>query len=134
MLLLTTLDSCDAGSSTATVPPLRQSLCFSEETEITTECFVELMAQTMAAAYGYAALCSATSAKTCYIVGIEKFEYHPPPTHKSLFDYPLRTWISEDMVVGAMKVMQGKVLLQNTLIAQATIKVFVEPAQEERNS
>ncbi len=53
MLLIDTLDSCDAGLSTATVRPLRESPCFSDETEITTECFLELIAQTMAAAQGY---------------------------------------------------------------------------------
>ncbi len=134
MLLIETLDAYNADSFTATVQPLRESPCFSEETEITIECFLELMAQTMAAAHGYTALCSGTSAKTCYIVGIEQFEYNQQTTPIRLLDDKLRTQVTEDMVLGPMKVMRGKVFSQNTVIASATIKVFVEQEGVSENT
>ncbi len=116
----------------------RGNICFSENGIILPEYCVEILAQTVAAANGYDAADHDQAPKRGFIVGLEQCSFHHIPQKECI----LLTKIVETMTFGAMKVIQGEVMADTTVIAAAELKVWEEaqgrddhsPASPERGS
>ena len=97
--------------------------CLSPHRGLLPEYFIEIIAQTMAAANGYDALCRAEDPADGFIVGIDRFTFSSPPAEAKTFHIE----IAKTMEFGAMKVMEGRVLADAVEIAVVELKVWEQP-------
>ncbi len=107
----------DRGTATATVSS--ENVCFSDEHGLLPEYFIEIMAQTMAAANGYDSLVEGTLPKDGFIVGLDKFSIVEMPSH-----HQFTVKIVKTMQFGSMKVLRGEVFCGTTSIARGELKVW----------
>lgn len=96
------------------------NLFFSSDSGPLPEYFIEIMAQTMAAAQGYDAFEKNIAPKSGLIVGIENFTLHNIPANIRTFTIK----VNELMAAGSMKIMTGQVEGGGNIIAEAELKVW----------
>ena len=120
MLLIDRLLARDGDRATASAHINPDSIFFVDEHSILPEYFIEIIAQTMAAANGYDALCRDSMPKAGFIVGIDDFTLITQRPDSSEFLIKVAT----TMEFAAMKVMTGQVVSGSTQIASAEIKVW----------
>lgn len=132
MLFLEQLTARDATSATATAILSEKSIAFSPEHGILPEYFIELIAQTVAAANGYDNLAGNGSVRNGVIVGIDSFsilqEALPvkiPPDGERLFI----TTTTQDTING-LSVVKGTVFLEAGEIATAELRVYEQQTTE----
>lgn len=123
MLLIDRLLSRDGDSATASAHISPDSIFFLDEDSILPEYFIEIIAQTMAAANGYDALCKESVPKAGFIVGIDDFTLVTQQPGPAEFLVKVAT----TMEFAAMKVMTGQVVSGSIEIASAEIKVWEQP-------
>lgn len=127
MLLIDNLTERKDDTATATATIDSNNICYSEGRGILPEYFIEIMAQTMAAANGYDGLKSNIPPKDGFIVGLDKFELKEIP--QTAKDFTIR--VAKTMEFGAMKVMTGEVFADSHSIASVELKVWEQPENED---
>jgi predicted hotdog family 3-hydroxylacyl-ACP dehydratase len=127
MLLIDHLLEREGDRAAASAFLTKDSLCFSERGGILPEYFIEIIAQTMAAANGYDAISCNNPPKEGFIVGIDIFSIYHIPEGASEF----RIQVVKNMEFGSMKVMEGEVFSGPTRVAAIELKVW-EQAKGEK--
>lgn len=125
MLLIDELTEREGKRASATASLSHDNLCIDPERGILPEYFIEIMAQTMAAANGYDGALSGSSPKNGFIVGLDKFLVHEFPKNIGVFNVQ----IEKTMEFAAMKVMAGEVMLEGKLIVSAEMKVWEQDSE-----
>lgn len=126
MLLIDRLLARDDGRATAAAGISSGGIFCTGNDIVVPEYFIEVIAQTMAAANGYDALVERLVPKAGFIVGIDDFSLHHRVSAPAEFIIEVAT----TMEFAAMKVMSGEVLLGQTSIASAEIKVWEQPESD----
>jgi 3-hydroxyacyl-[acyl-carrier-protein] dehydratase len=129
MLLIDNLLQRDKDKAVASAVLTQDNIFFSEERGLLDEYFIELVAQTMAAANGFDALHDNGPVKDGFIVGIETFSLHQQPQGNNTF----RIVAVKDMEFGQMQVIDGEVLVDSTCIARVRIKLWEENTSKKTN-
>ena len=120
MLLIDSLVEREGDRAAAVASITPESICYSSDRGVLPEFFIEIMAQTMAAANGYDALLLDSRPKDGFIVGLDKFTLDSLPTGET--EFLIR--IEKTMEFAAMKVMLGQVLCQERTVATVELKVW----------
>lgn len=121
MLLIDQLLERTGEKSTASATLRPHNICFSEDRGILPEYFIELVAQTTAAANGYDCLLREIPIKDGFLVGIDDFalkQYLPPR------QYDFNVQATTTMDLGNMKVIQGEVQLNDELVATVALRIW----------
>jgi len=120
MLLIRELTARDNHSASALASISDATICNSPKRGILPEYFIEIIAQTVAAAYGFDTIINGIPPREGYIVGIDKF------TLKNLPDSccELQIHIKLELDLGSVKVMKGDVSSDLEHIASAELKVW----------
>lgn len=126
MLLIDFLTEREGDTAAASATIDENSTCFCDSRGILPEYFIEIMAQTMAAANGYDALLEQSPPKSGFIVGLDKFQLHYLPSGKQKFTIQ----IVKIMEFGSMKIMEGKVHSGSTPVAKVELKVWEQDQDE----
>ncbi len=126
MLLIDRLLDRDNGRATASAEIGATSIFCTGKNNVLPEYFIEVIAQTMAAANGYDGLAKQSGPKAGFIVGIDGFSLDAQVSAPAEFIITVAT----TMEFGTMKVMTGEVLLDSTPIASAEVKVWEQPESE----
>lgn len=124
MLLIDQLLEREGDNAAASASLNSDSLCFSASRGILPEYFIEIMAQTMAAANGYDALVNNTPPADGFIVGIDTFSIFHIPEGANDF----RVEVVKNMEFGSMKMMNGEVFCGSTRVASIELKVWEQEA------
>lgn len=90
------------------------------------EFFVEVIAQTVAMASGYDALCRGERMNEGMLVGIDSFSF----THADPHGRRLSVETEKVFEFGAVKIIHGKVFCGNVLLAEGDIKVWEKLEQD----
>jgi predicted hotdog family 3-hydroxylacyl-ACP dehydratase len=122
MLLIDTLLERDIDRAVATALLDQNNIFFSKDRGLLSEYFIELVAQTMAAANGFDALLDNDTVRDGFLVGIENFSLHHPPHGNGTF----RIVAVKDMEFGQMQVINGQVFAGSTCIASVRLKLWKE--------
>ncbi len=107
----------DRAEGTALMP--EKGICF-DPAHTFPEFFIEVIAQTMAMANGYDALCDDKDVNDGMLVAIDSFVFQntAPPGAR------LHIIIEKSFEFGAVKIIHGEVFHGNVLLAQGDIKVW----------
>ena len=127
MLLIDKLVEREGDRATATAEILPNDICFDEKRGILPEFFIEVMAQTIAAANGYDCLLRNTQPRDGFIVGLDKFVLKQVPS----IDNSFLIKVEKTMEFGPVKVMQGEVFADGNSIATGEIKVWEQEENEK---
>lgn len=100
----------------------KDNICSTGNFEVLPEYFIELLAQTVAAASGYDNLVAEVPPGTGFLVGVEDFTSTPPPARSQNFIARVAT----TMEAGAMKIVHGEVFAGDTSVARAELKLWLE--------
>lgn len=113
----------DIAKANAVMP---ESGIFFEETSSFPEFFIEVVAQTVAAAQGYDALVDGESMSGGMLVGIDSFTFHKICAAGTVLT------ISTELTFtfGAVKIIHGEIFDGDTLLAEGDIKVWENPGEE----
>ncbi len=122
MMLIDSLLQRDKDKAVASAVLAPDNIFLSKERGLLNEYFIELVAQTMAAANGYDALLDNGPVKDGFLVGIETFFLHEEPKEKDLF----RVVAVKEMEFGQMQVIAGSVFADSTCIATVKLKLWEE--------
>lgn len=98
-------------------------ICF-DETDPFSE-FLEIVAQTVAMANGYDALCCGEKMSRGMLVGIDSFSIISKPRPGQ----SLQIEIEKTFEFGAVKIIHGEVACEGLLVAQGDIKVWEDPGE-----
>lgn len=115
----------DDATAIATISP--ESMFLNEKNDILCEYFIEIIAQTMAAANGYDHLVRGTQPKDGFLVGLDKFVFHYLPDNKDTFH--IKT--SKTMAFGSMQIVQGEVFVGDISVAAGELKVWEQDDNEK---
>lgn len=126
MLLIDTLIDRKGDDATATASLAPGNICLSETHGVLPEYFIELMAQTMAAANGYDAVHSGEPPKDGFIVGLDRCTVASKLTAGKFTIKIVKT-----MQFGSMKVLEGQVLDGDRMVAAGEIKVWEQGRDED---
>lgn len=88
--------------------------------KILPEYFIEIIAQTMAAANGFDAQCNHAPVKNGYITEVSAFNLQEMQDDY----YEFAIIVEEVMALGSMKLMKGEVSADNILLASAELKIY----------
>lgn len=127
MLLIDKLVEREGDRATAIASILPNDICFDEKSGVLPEFFIEIMAQTIAAANGFDCLLKNTQPKDGFIVGLDKFVLKHVPAIDSSFLIK----VEKTMEFGPVKVMQGEVFADGSSIATGEIKVWEQEENEK---
>ncbi len=127
MLLIENLLEREGDQATANTRILTDNICFDENRGILPEFFIEIMAQTMAAANGFDFILEDKPPKDGFIVGLDKFVLTKIPSR----DDELLIKIDKIMEFGSMQIMRGEVFANDVLIATGELKVWEQEKNEE---
>lgn len=122
MLLIDTLLERNKDKAVASAKLDENNIFFSKEHGLLSEYFIELVAQTMAAANGFDALQNSGMVKDGFLVGIETFSLH----HETHGDDIFRVITFKDMEFGQMQVIDGQVFAGSNCIASVRLKLWEE--------
>ncbi|MFN2353062.1 MAG: hypothetical protein ABR512_00875 [Desulfopila sp.] len=103
----------------------KNNICISGNSgnfEVLPEYFIEILAQTVAAADGYDNLAAEAPPGAGFLVGVEDFTSTPPPAGHQNFI----ARIAVTMEAGAMKIVHGEVFAGGTSVARAELKLWLE--------
>lgn len=120
MLLIDSLLQREKDKAVATAKLAQDNIFLSGDRGLLTEYFIELVAQTMAAANGYDALLDHSAVKDGFIVGIEAFSLHREPREIDEF----RIVAVKVMEFAQMQVIDGVVFADTTCIASVRLKLW----------
>ena len=87
------------------------------------EFFIELVAQSIAMANGYDALCAGVPRKNGMLVGVDTFSF----SGKAVAGSTVRIETEKTFEFGAVKIIHGEVFAGDELLAAGDIKVWEEP-------
>jgi predicted hotdog family 3-hydroxylacyl-ACP dehydratase len=107
----------DRAKATAKMPG--KGICF-DRGMVFPEFFIEVVAQAMAMANGYDALCAGTGMNDGMLVGIDSFSFHRTTLSGTL----LRIEIEKLFEFGPVKIIHGEVFDGDLLLAAGDIKVW----------
>jgi predicted hotdog family 3-hydroxylacyl-ACP dehydratase len=127
MLLIDELIEREGDRAAASARILPNDICFDDKRGILPEFFIEIMAQTIAAANGYDCLLEGTQPRDGFIVGLDKFVLKHIPDIESFFLIK----VEKTMEFGPVKVMQGEVFNDGISIASGEIKVWEQEENED---
>lgn len=127
MLLIDKLIERRGDDATASARIALENICFDTNSGILPEYFIEIMAQTMAAANGYDFILEDKAPKDGFIVGLDKFILNHIPSRED----ELLVKISKTMEFGSMQIMQGEVFSNDVSIATGELKVWEQEKNEE---
>ena len=96
-----------------------RGICFDPD-QTFPEFFIEVIAQTMAMANGYDALCDGKKANDGMLVGIDSFVF----AHTAPPGALLHIVIEKSFEFGAVKIIHGEIFHGDVLLAQGDIKVW----------
>ncbi|MEE4241957.1 MAG: hypothetical protein V2I36_10865 [Desulfopila sp.] len=130
MLLLDKLVERKGGKATASAHIGEGNICMTAGGALLPESFIEILAQTMAAANGYDATGLNQHPKSGFIVGLEQCSFQHIPQNAS----DISAHIVETMTLGALKAVQGEVFAGNTAVISAELKVWEEAEKKEEYS
>ena len=122
MLFISALTSREDDKATAIASIKGNEICYSAKHGILPEFFIEIMAQTMAAAHGYDALLHNTPPREGYIAGINWFTLNKIPDDSC----DLEIQVKMNLAMGPLKIMEGEVVSGSESIAKAELKVWEE--------
>ena len=120
MLLIDNLLQREKDKAVAAAQLTENNIFLCGDSILLTEYFIELVAQTMAAANGFDALLDRSPVKDGFIVGIEAFSLHHEPQEIGEF----RIVAVKDMEFGQMQVIDGVVFIGSTCIASVRLKLW----------
>ena len=120
MLLIKELTARENHNATALALISEAGNCVSSDRGILAEYFIEIMAQTVAAAFGYDALINGTPPTEGYIVGIDTCTFNSTPEKWS--ELVIKTRLEHDL--GTVKVLAGEVFSDSEQIIAAELKVW----------
>lgn len=126
MLLIDSLDQHEADKAAATAKVNHANIFLDNNGGLLPEYFIEIIAQTAAAASGFAGLQQNVPVRSGYLVGIENFSVLE---HGENYD-SLRIETCKNMQLGHMQVIDGEVFHGTTCIARAQLKLWQEGEQE----
>lgn len=129
MLLIDNLLQRDKDTAVASAVLTQDNIFFSKECGLLNEYFIELVAQTMAAANGFDALLDNSPVKDGFIVGIENFSFQQEPKEQDTF----RVVAVKDMEFGQMQVIDGEVFANSTCIASVRLKLWEEKTSKKND-
>lgn len=127
MLLIDSLLEREGDSASATASICKDDICFDENKGILPEFFIEIMAQTIAAANGYDCLLENNPPRDGFIVGLDNFHFKTIVADKKSFLIK----VIQTMELGPVKIMQGEIFSDDLLIATGEIKVWEQEQNEE---
>lgn len=127
MLLIDSLVKRQGDSASASATINKKSICYHDTRGILAEYYIEIAAQSMAAANGFDALKENSRPKDGFIVGIDTCTIHHEITGEATF---LIT-IVKTMEFSAMKVMEGEVFTDGVKVASIAMKVWEQPNDEQ---
>ena len=116
----------DRKTAVATVSLTREHLFIGAENQITCEFFIEIIAQTAAAANGFDALMDERKTGPGFLVRVDDFSLF----HHQLSDEQLRAKIEEIFVFNDMTIVKGELFCGNNLLASGRIQVWEEQKQQ----
>ena len=127
MLFIDTLISRigDKATALATVP--ENSICIDPDRGILPEFFIEIMAQTMAAASGYDALCENRAPRNGFLVGLDKFQL----SERTAVRATLRIEITKTFQFGPVNLIEGQVFCDDRVLAIGEVKVWEDLENED---
>jgi len=128
MLLIDNLVMREDDKAAATATLNSNNLFWCQENGILPEYYIEIMAQTMAAANGFDALSLNCPPNDGFIVGLDAFTFHGD--RKQKID-DLYIFIEKTMEFGSVKIMKGEVTVDSTLISSVELKVWEQNSNEE---
>ena len=108
----------DMAVAEARVP--QNGLCVDKKRGLLPEFLIEIIAQTMAAVNGYDALLGGKKLNDGFLVGIDDFSWNTAP----LSNKTLQIKVEKTFEFGVVKIIRGKVLCNNVLLAKGKIKVW----------
>ena len=120
MLLIDSLLQREKDTAIASATLTQDNIFYSNEHGLVEEYFIELVAQTMAAANGFDALLEHGPVKDGFIVGIETFSLHQTQHQQGTF----RVVAAKDMEFAQMQVIDGAVFADSTCIASVRLKLW----------
>ena len=99
-------------------------ICTTSDQGLLPEYFIEIMAQTVAAAFGYDALIKNESPTEGYIVGIDKYSLINLPAKRSELGSELRVHVQLEHDLGTVKVITGEVFSNTEKLVTAELKLW----------
>lgn len=108
----------DMAVAEACVP--QKGPCVDKERGLLPEFFIEIIAQTMAAVNGYDALLYGKKLNDGFLVGIDDFFWNTAPLPNKTLQIKVEKIFEFEMI----KIIRGKVLCNNVLLAKGKIKVW----------
>ncbi len=125
MLLIDLLEQFEDSRATASAKINEANIFLDSNGKIIPEYYIEVIAQTAAAASGFTALNRNLPVKNGYLVGIETFSVLEQGINFDL----LRIKTNIDMQLGQMQVIDGEVFHGSTCIARARLKLWQDEEQ-----
>jgi 3-hydroxyacyl-[acyl-carrier-protein] dehydratase len=119
MLFIDSLVNRVGDKATAVVTVTANSICLDPERGILPEFFIEIMAQTMAAANGYDALCENKAPRNGFLVGLDKYQLLEKTAGAIL-----RIEIAKTFEFGPVKIIEGQVFCDDRVLAIGEVKVW----------
>ncbi len=120
MLLIDSLLQREKDRAVASARFDENNIFLSRDRGLLPEYFIEIVAQTMAAANGFDACNSNSKVKDGFLVGLESFSLHHPLPDTQEF----RIVAVKDMAFGQMQVIDGEVFADSTPIASVRLKLW----------
>jgi predicted hotdog family 3-hydroxylacyl-ACP dehydratase len=125
MLFIDSLVSRKDDKATALATVRANSICIDPDRGILPECYIEIIAQTMAAANGYDALCENRTPRNGFLVGLDKFELLDKADTATL-----RIEIAKTFEFGPVKIIEGLVFCNDRVLARGEVKVWEDRENE----
>ena len=126
MLFIDSLIKRVGDKATALVRVPANSICIDPDRGILPEFFVEIMAQTMAAANGYDALSEKSEPRNGFLVGLDKFQLLEKTAGETM-----RIEITKTFEFGPVKIIEGQVFCNDKVLAVGEVKVWEDLENEE---
>lgn len=123
MLLIEYLLERQHGHAAASSTLDENSICITKNFGVLPEYFIEILAQTVAAASGYDRLMAKAPPGAGFLVGVDNFNYEnfTPAKYQKFITRTLTT-----MEAGAMRIVHGEVFAGDTSVAAAELKLWLE--------
>lgn len=128
MLLINTLILREGKRAMAKSAPLPLDSFKDPRGIILPEYFIEIIAQTMAAANGYDAMVNESSVKNGFITEVSSFMQQSKTLDTSVFEIE----VEEMMSLGSLKVMKGEVFADGDLLASGELKIYQDDQELEK--
>jgi 3-hydroxyacyl-[acyl-carrier-protein] dehydratase len=125
MLFIDSLISRTGDKATALAKVPAHPICINPGRGLLPEFYIEIMAQTMAAANGYDALCENRTPRNGFLVGLDKFELLEKADAETL-----RIETTKTFEFGPVKIIEGRVYCGDMMVASGEVKVWEDKENE----